>query len=85
MKEGRGKSNYSTNRRSFLKKASWQQEQQPQAPGSSQPGFRLSATNQKKKSGRLTPGDASILRFWLLPKFSKPICGNSTMSRRNPR
>jgi len=63
MKEGRSKPNRKANRRSFLKKGVL-------AVGATTAGAgflatRLSAVSHgtEEKSGRLTPGDASILRF----------------------
>ncbi len=63
MKEGRSKPNHKANRRSFLKRGVL-------AAGAATAGggllaTRLSAVSREpeEKSGRLTPGDASILRF----------------------
>jgi hypothetical protein len=63
MKEGRSKPNHKANRRSFLKRGVL-------AAGAATAGAgllatRLSAVSREpeEKSGRLTPGDASILRF----------------------
>ncbi len=63
MKEGRTKPNQKANRRSFLKKGVL-------AAGAATAGAGLVATRlsavshgTEEKSGRLTPGDASILRF----------------------
>lgn len=63
MKEGRSKPNHKANRRSFLKKGVL-------AAGAATAGAGLLATRlsavshgPEEKSGRLTPGDASILRF----------------------
>src|SRR6266849_9008493 len=63
MKEGRSKPNHKENRRSFLKKGVL-------AAGAATAGAGLLATRlsavshgPEEKSGRLTPGDAAILRF----------------------
>src|SRR5216683_7277159 len=63
MKEGRSKPNHKENRRSFLKKGVL-------AAGAATAGAGLLATRlsavshgQEEKSGRLTPGDAALLRF----------------------
>ena len=63
MKEGRSKPNHKENRRSFLKKGVL-------AAGAATAGAGLLATRlsavshgPEEKSGRLTPGDAALLRF----------------------
>jgi hypothetical protein len=63
MKEGRSRPNYEANRRSFLKKGVL-------AAGAATAGAGLIATRlsavghgPEEKSGRLTPGDAALLRF----------------------
>src|SRR6266478_6874240 len=63
MKEGRSKPNHKANRRSFLKKGVL-------AAGAATAGAGLLATRlsavshgPEEKSGRLTPGDAALLRF----------------------
>jgi len=63
MKEGRSKPNHKANRFSFLKRGVL-------AAGAATAGAGLLATRlsavsreQEEKSGRLAPGDASILRF----------------------
>src|SRR5258708_36348546 len=63
MKEGRSKPTHKADRRSFLKKGVLAAGAATAGAGLLAP--RLSATSHgaEEKSGRLTPGDAALLRF----------------------
>jgi len=84
MKEGRGKSNYSTNRRSFLKKGVL-------AAGAATAGAApLSPVSgcqpqTRRKIRPSHPGDASILRFLAACRNSRTDLWQQSRVRRNPR
>jgi len=69
--------NHKANRRLFLKKGSWQQEQQPQARAPCNPAFGCQPWNRRK----IRPSHARRRlhsQFLAAAENLEPICGNST-------